>query len=140
MDGIELRAIRKSIAMTQHELADALGVSRKTVIGWEAATAPLDKGVELQVREVAGQIRVVENRFWVDETIDGSYAVVRRRIRDLPLKWAAAYIHGETSLYGVFPRRDQAYRWCSALQGSADPRNTRRLLKQRASGEAYEVS
>lgn len=127
-----MRAIRKKIALTQYELAERLSVSRKTVVGWEALDEELDQGVALQLLEVAGQIRVIENSFWVERTIEGSYAVVRRRIRNLPSTWAASYTHGELMLYGVFKRRDHAYRWCVALQNTADPRNTRKLIKERA--------
>jgi DNA-binding XRE family transcriptional regulator len=132
MNGQEMRATRKRIALTQHELAQRLGVSRKTIVGWEASDTALDEGIALQILQAAGQIRLVENVYWIDVTKDGSYAVINRRIRTFPTEWAANYTHGATMLFGVFKRRDHAYRWCAALQSSADPRYTRRLIKQRA--------
>jgi DNA-binding XRE family transcriptional regulator len=132
MTGTEMRAIRKEIALTQYELAERLSVSRKTVVGWEASHEQLDEGVVLQLLNLAGKIRVIENTFWVEPTIEGSYAVVRRRIRNLPTTRAASFTHGELTLYGIFKRRDHAYRWCTALQNTADPRSSRKLKKERA--------
>ncbi len=131
MNGSEMRAARKKVAMTQHELAQRLGVSRKTVVGWEQSTDPLDEGVVLQVRRVTGQIRLIENTFSVfDPTPRGSYAVWGRRIQEVPSATAARLVTGATLLYGEFRRRDHAYRWCSALQASADPRRSRKQIRE----------
>lgn len=126
MIGNELRATRKQLGLTQHELAERLGVTRKTLIGWEATEAEIDKGVEFKLLDIAGNIRLIERKFWVDPTVSNTYAVVGRRILGRGLQ-----INGMTVLYGVFARRDHAYRWCAALQESADPRITRALRRER---------
>lgn len=122
-----MRAMRKNIAMTQHELAERLGVTRKTVIGWEAAEGEVDEGVALQVRNVVGGVRLIEHNFWVEPTIRNTYAVVGRRIQGM-----GGQINGATLLYGEFNRRDHAYRWCAALRASnVDPNITRKLRRER---------
>lgn len=132
MTGFELRALRKSIAMTQHEMAGRLGVTRKTLMGWEALTGDVNEGVCLQVRQIAGSIRLIEHTFWVDTTNRNTYAVIGRRIQGIGLQ-----INGTTMLYGEFGRRDHAYRWCSALRASnVDPKITRKLRRQRLEDEA----
>jgi DNA-binding XRE family transcriptional regulator len=126
MTGPEMRATRKQIAMTQHELAERLGVTRKTVLGWEGSEGPIDEGVRLQMMKIVGRIRLIEDSFWVDPTIRNTYAVVRRRIQGMGMQ-----INGATLLMGEFARRDHAYRWCVALQNTADPRITRKLRAER---------
>lgn len=126
MNGNELRAVRKKIGLTQHELSERLGVTRKTLIGWEALETDIDNGVALQVQEIAGSIRLVERTFWVSDTINNTYAVVGRRILGYGMR-----IDGSTILYGEFTRRDHAYRWCAALQATANPRITRNLHRDR---------
>lgn len=135
-----MRALRKKIALTQFELGQRLGVSRKTIVGWEASEDPLDDRIALQVRNAAGQVRVIEHEFRVDTTITGTYAVVRQRVLALPVEWAAGYVSGDTMLFGEFKRRDHAYRWSAALQRTADPRNTRSLIKKRAKEHRASVS
>ena len=126
MNNIELRAIRKSIALTQHELSERLDVSRKTVIAWESADGEIDEGVALRVLKLAGHIRLVENSYWVEPTIRDTYAVTGRRIIG-----TGGRIDGRTMLFGEFNRRDHAYRWCVALQRTADARRTRKLQRRR---------
>lgn len=126
MNGIELRAIRTKLGLTQHELSQRLDVTRKTLIGWEAAEGDIDEGVALQVMKIAGQIRLIERTFWVDPTIRNSYAVVGRRIISNGMR-----IDGATILYGEFSRRDHAYRWCAALAATANPRITQNLRRER---------
>lgn len=126
MNGNELRAIRKKIGLTQHELSERLGVTRKTLIGWEAMETNIDEGVALQVQKISGAIRLVERTYWVDPTIRNSYAVAGRRILGYGMR-----IDGSTILYGEFTRRDHAYRWCAALQATANPRITRTLRRER---------
>jgi DNA-binding XRE family transcriptional regulator len=126
MNGNDMRASRKSIAMTQHELAERLGVCRKTVIGWEATEGDLDEGVALQVQREVGAIRLIEHTFWV-EAMQGTYVVIGRRLQGFGMR-----INGATMCYGQFARRDHAYRWCAALQvGNVDPRGTRKLQRER---------
>jgi DNA-binding XRE family transcriptional regulator len=132
MTGNDMRAIRKSIALTQHELAERLRVTRKTVVGWEASEGDLDEGVALQVHKIVGAIRLIEHTFWVDPTIRNTYAVVGRRILGMGGK-----INGATLLYGEFKRRDHAYRWCAALQVcNVDPHVTRKLHRERREEQA----
>lgn len=125
MIGSELRAIRKQMGLTQHELSERLGVTRKTLIGWEATQSDIDKGVSLRVREIAGQVRLVERKFWVEQFAQ-TYAVIGRRILGHGMQ-----INGATILYGTFNRRDHAYRWCTALTETADTRVTRKLHRER---------
>ena len=132
MNGTEMRAARKKVAMTQHELAEKLGVSRKTIVGWEKTVGPLDEGVALQVFSVTRQIRLIENSYRVETTRFGTYAVVGKRVRNVPSAHATAWFHSELMLFGEFRRRDHAYRWCAALEATADPRGTRKLIKERA--------
>ena len=82
MDGLEMRTRRQALALTQHELAERLGVSRKTVAVWEGCSGPLDRGVVLQILEVCGRIRLLTNVFGVEITKLGDYAVVHRRAFD----------------------------------------------------------
>ena len=131
MIGTGLRAVRKMAAMTQHELAEKLGVSRKTVVGWEQSPEALQEGVVLQILNITGQIRVIENSYRVEATAEGAYAVAGKRVRDLPAVHAMVWLHSEVMLFGVFKRRDHAYRWRAALEATADPRNTRKLIKER---------
>lgn len=138
MTGEEMRATRKRMAMTQHEMAERLAVSRKTVVAWEASPM-IDKGIELRILELAGQIRVLTNSFRVEPTIRNTYAVVHRRNRQMPHQTAMFWSLGETKLMGEFSRRADAYRWCSALQGTANPRNTRKLLRERAAQKTVSV-
>jgi transcriptional regulator with XRE-family HTH domain len=126
-----MRAARKKVAMTQHELAVQLGVSRKTVVGWEQSADPLDEGVALQVFNITRQIRLIENSYRVDPTNRGTYAVVGKRRRNMPSATAMAWFNTEVMLFGEFRRRDHAYRWCAALEATADPRGTRKLIKYR---------
>jgi transcriptional regulator with XRE-family HTH domain len=127
-----MRAARKEIAMTQRELATRLGVSRKTIVGWEQSLGPLDEGVALQVFNVTHKIRLIKNSYRVDTTQHGTYAVVGKRIRNIPHPTAMAWFHSELMLFGEFKRRDHAYRWCAALEATADPRGTRKSIRQSA--------
>ena len=131
MNGLDLRAARKKAAMTQHELAEALDVSRKTVISWEQSDKDLDEGVTLKALKAIGSIRLLEDTYRVETTQAGDYAVVGRRVRDLPSRDAMVWLHSELRLFGVFKRRDHAYRWQAALVASADPRDTRKLARER---------
>lgn len=124
MTGKELREIRKSKSQTQHEWAIKLGVSRKTIVAWEATEGSLDDGVDLQVRRLAGQIRLVEDTFQVFPTANGTYGVSRRRIIGQNRR-----IDGSAVLYGEFKRRDHAYRWCAALQIAKTETTARRTKK-----------
>lgn len=135
MTGKELREIRKSKGQTQYEWATKLGVSRKTIVAWEATEEPLDEGVDLQVRRLAGQIRLVEDTFWVSPTVNGTYAVNRRRIVS-----HNRVIEGSAVLYGEFKRRDHAYRWCAALQIARTETAARRAKNLTRKGELSAAS
>jgi hypothetical protein len=76
--------------------------------------------------------KVIEHTFWVMPTVNDTYAVAQRLIREIDRPNAMFYSHGETMLCGEFKRRDHAYRWCAALHRSDNARNTRELLRRRA--------
>jgi DNA-binding XRE family transcriptional regulator len=52
MQPAELKALRKSVKMTQDQLADAVGLSRVTVGLMERGEAPIEKRTALAVRAV----------------------------------------------------------------------------------------
>ncbi|KPM15708.1 helix-turn-helix transcriptional regulator [Citromicrobium sp. WPS32] len=130
MTGEELRVIRKGMGLSQHELAERLGVSRKTVSEWEKVGS-VDTRTELAVRQLAEQFRSIHDYFRVEVSKDGRYLVVRSSLREEPHQNAMAYFYGLTRLYGVFARRDHAYRWMGALERCPQPRDTRDLAKER---------
>lgn len=49
----ELKALRKQMDMTQQDMADAIGMSRKAIVEMEAGKAPIEKRTELALRYVA---------------------------------------------------------------------------------------
>lgn len=128
MQGTDLRELRAIVGMTQAKFADALGVSRKTVNDIENSPGPIDTRTMLAARFLA-------DRYSVCPTPKG-YAVVRRTIKSVPRELAMAQIHGQTVLYGLFDRRDHAYRWVAALREAEEPRATRRVLRERGWGKA----
>lgn len=130
MTSDDLRALRKSMALTQYGLATALGVSRKTINELEKGDR-VDARTALAVEALARRIKLVEDSYWVESTTRGTYAVVRRTVRELPHDRAMHFTKSELMLYGEFARREHAYRWSAALRSSFDPRNTRKLRRQR---------
>lgn len=50
MTGKELRKRRKGLGMTQHELADEIGVASETVSRWETGSWPINKWVPVAIR------------------------------------------------------------------------------------------
>lgn len=52
MQGNDLKALRQSARLTQGALAEAIGMSRKTVNEMELDKAPIEKRTELAVRYV----------------------------------------------------------------------------------------
>ena len=137
MTGEELRARRKGMGYTQEGLAKVLGVSRKTVNEMENG-ANIDTRTEIAVIAESRRVKVLENTFWVMPTGKGTYAVAQPLIREFDHPTAMFYSHGSTMLFGEYKRRDHAYRWCAALHRSDNARNTRELIRRRASGSAYE--
>jgi len=131
MHGNELKALRKGMALTQEGLGKKIGVSRKTVNELEGSEE-VDPRTALAVRAIANQSRLIEDAFWVDNTNHGTYAVVRRTVRQIPRTNTIYSAHSMTILYGEFARREDAYRWSAALRIANNPRNTRKLLRQRA--------
>jgi DNA-binding XRE family transcriptional regulator len=119
------------MAMTQSELANRLGMSRKTIVEMEGARAPIEKRTAVAVNRLAQQVHLREDVFWVEQARDGQYAVVRRTVRELPHSQAMFYMNSTLMLYGVFARRDHAYRWAAALQLADNPRNTQSLIRDR---------
>lgn len=130
MTGAELKMIRKGMGLGQHELAERLGVSRKSVSEWERG-APIDKRTTLAIRDLARSYRLYHDYYKVETARDGRYIVVRSLMREEPRLNAMAYFYGLTRLYGIFKRRDHAYRWAGALTRCEQPRDTRELGKER---------
>ena len=65
----ELRALRKGTGMTGAEFAEALGMSRKSIVEMEAGRAPIEKRTELAARYVASdewQVREAARRQGVE--------------------------------------------------------------------------
>jgi len=131
MTGEDLKALRKGMGYTQEGLGKVLGVTRKTINEMEVG-APIDKRTEMAVLAETRRVKVIEHTFWVMPTVNDTYAVAQRLIREIDRPNAMFYSHGETMLYGEFKRRDHAYRWCAALHRSDNARNTRELLRRRA--------
>jgi DNA-binding XRE family transcriptional regulator len=131
MTGEDLKALRKGMGYTQEGLGKVLGVTRKTINEMEGG-APIDKRTEMAVLAETQRVKVIEHTFWVMPTVNDTYAVAQRLIREIDRPNAMFYSHGETMLYGEFKRRDHAYRWCAALHRSDNARNTRELLRRRA--------
>jgi len=104
MTSDDLRALRKSMALTQHGLAIALGLSRKTINELEKGDR-IDARTALAVEAVARRIKLVEDSYWVEGTRHGTYAVVRRTVRELPHDRAMGFTRSELLLYGEFARR-----------------------------------
>jgi DNA-binding XRE family transcriptional regulator len=132
MSAIELRAIRKGMAMTQAGVASVLGISRKTIVEMEAGRSPIDERTAISLRRLAERTKLIENSFLVDESNRGTWLVVRRTSREMPSDTAMFYMQSDLMLYGEFPRRVDAYRWCAALRHADNPRNTRALERKRA--------
>lgn len=127
----EMRSIRKGMAMTQEGLATALGISRKTINAMENGDE-IDDRTALAVSALAHRVRLIEDMFWVEQTKSGSYGVARRTMREFPHAQAMYFTRSELMLYGEFSRREDAYRWSAALLLANNPRNTRKLERQRA--------
>lgn len=131
MTAQEFKSIRKATGLSQDGIARELGVSRKTVNEWENGS-PLDRRTELAMQTLARRIKLVSDVFWVEESIRDTYAVARRTMREYERPNALYYGHSELMLYGEFKRRDHADRWRRALSRSDNPRNTRKLIRERA--------
>jgi DNA-binding XRE family transcriptional regulator len=132
MDADELRALRRGMALTQAGVANWLGVSRKTIVELEAGRSAIDERTAISIRRMAERTKVLENSFWVEESKRGTWLVIRRTSREMPHETAMFYMQSDRMLYGEFERRIDAYRWCSALRQADNPRNTRRLERERA--------
>lgn len=128
----EMRALRKGMAMTQVNFALELGMSRKSIVEMEGGKAPIETRTAIALRRLARQIRLVEDTFWVERTPRGEYAVARKTVREHPHAQAMFYLKSNLILYGLFARRDHAYRWAAALRIANNPRNTRKLQLERA--------
>lgn len=49
----ELKALRASVGLTQQQLADALGMSRKMIVEMEGGKSPIERRTELAARYIA---------------------------------------------------------------------------------------
>jgi DNA-binding XRE family transcriptional regulator len=135
MGAAEFRALRQGMALTQAGLASWLDLSRKTVVEIEAGRASIGARTAIALRRMAERTKVLENSFRVEASSRCTWIVVRRTTRQMPHATAMFYMHGDTMLYGEFDRRVDAYRWCAALRTADNPRNTRKLQRQRAAGQ-----
>jgi len=131
MTNDEFKSIRKATGLSQEAIARQLGVSRKTVNEMENG-APIDRRTELAMQALAQRIKLISDAYWVEDTIRGTYAVVRRTVREYDRPNALYYGHSEVMLYGEFARYKDAERWRTALLASDNPRNTRKLIRERA--------
>ena len=127
----ELKALRKGTGLSQQGLANHLGVSRKFVNEMENG-APIDSRTELAVHSLARKVKLISDLYWIDDSIRGTYIVIRRTEREHDRPNALYWGHSETMLYGEFARRKDAERWARALRLSENPRNTRKLERARA--------
>ena len=131
MTSDEMRAIRKGTGLSQQGIAYQLGVSRKTINEMENG-APIDRRTELAMQTLARKIKLVSDVFWAEDSTRGTHIVVRRTEREYDRPNALYSGNSELMLYGEFKRRDHAERWSRALRQSDEPRNTRKLLRERA--------
>jgi DNA-binding XRE family transcriptional regulator len=132
MSAGEFRALRQGMALTQAGLAGWLDLSRKTVVELEAGRAFIDARTAIALRHMAERTKMLENSFRVEESDRGTWIIVRRTRRQMPHATAMFYTQGDAMLYGEFDRRLDAYRWCAALRNADNPRNTRKLQRQRS--------
>jgi DNA-binding XRE family transcriptional regulator len=130
MTSEEMKAIRKGTGLSQQGIASELGVSRKTINELENGAA-IDRRTELAMQTLARKIKLTSDVFWVEDTIRGTHIVVRRTVQEHDRPDALYYGRSLTMLYGEFKRREHAERWWRALSRSDNPRNTRKLLRQR---------
>lgn len=126
-----MKAIRRGTGLSQEGIANQLGVSRKTVNEMENG-APIDRRTELAMQTLARKIKLISDVFWVEDSIRDTHVVVRRTEREYDRPNAIYSGHSELMLYGEFARRKHAERWWRALCRSDNPRNTRKLLRERA--------
>jgi HTH-type transcriptional regulator/antitoxin MqsA len=56
LTGTEIRTIRESLALTQHDFEQLLGIGPKTVVRWERGTVFQNRATDLLVRLVASSI------------------------------------------------------------------------------------
>jgi DNA-binding XRE family transcriptional regulator len=126
----EMKAIRRGTGLSQEGIANKLGISRKTVNEMENG-APIDRRTELAMQTLARTIKLISDVYYVEDSIRNTYLVVRRTLREYDSAYALYSGHSELMLYGEFNRRGHAERWWKNLNLSNNPRNTRKLLRER---------
>ena len=131
MTGEEIKAIRKGTGLSQEGIGNQLGISRKTVNEMENGTT-IDRRTELAMQALARKIKLISDVFWVEDSVRNTHVVVRRTVREYDKPNALYSGHSELILYGEFEHRLHAERWRGALSRSDNPRNSRKLLRQRA--------
>ncbi|SMF70471.1 helix-turn-helix domain-containing protein [Allosphingosinicella indica] len=124
MQGDELRQLRKAAGLTQGELAKRLGLTETFIGMMERGAKPIELRTQLAARQIVQDVFFVTGR-----TIDGRYAVARRTIE----RETSQRTNMATMMYGIFRRRDHAFRWAAAL-GACNvlPRPTRYVAGARA--------
>lgn len=125
MQGQELRALRKSMGMTQGQLAAALGFSQGFIGEMERDEKAIEPRTVLALRGLRAERDedVVEHGFHVAyaDRVDGWNVVF---VHD---GWRGMFGRREVVLYGHFKDRRRAERWAQALEKAAEPRPQRRL-------------
>lgn len=129
MQGDELKRLRTARGLDQSKVADALGLSRVFVGMMERDQKPIEPRTALAAR-------LLYDRYDVQRVeagdYQGWYMVVRRTLSDGHNPKAIASFVGTSALYGLFRRRDHAYRWIAALKSSRyDPRCSHLVRRQR---------
>lgn len=61
MDGADVRAIRKSLGLTQQQMADALGFNRKTIYDMEGGKAPIERRTRLAILYLVDNLHMLSD-------------------------------------------------------------------------------
>lgn len=67
MTGLDLREWRRTNHYTQNDLSEALGVSRQTIVSWEASEGPLSRLVELALVALLDSRTIIGRRLSAGE-------------------------------------------------------------------------
>ncbi|WP_343526783.1 helix-turn-helix transcriptional regulator [Sphingomonas sp.] len=125
MQGHELRALRKSMGMTQGQLAAALGFSHGFIGEMERGEKAIEPRTILALRGLRAEREedVTEHGFQVTyaDRVDAWNVVF---VHD---GWRGMFGKREVVLYGHFKNRRHAERWAAALEKAARPRPQRNL-------------
>jgi transcriptional regulator with XRE-family HTH domain len=136
MQGQELRALRKSMGMTQGQLAAALGFSQGFIGEMERDEKAIEPRTVLALRGLRAEREedVTEHGFHIAyaDRVDGWNVIFTHD------GWRGVFGKRELVLYGHFKSKRHAERWARALEKAADPRPQRKI--HRIVTEAVEAS